>query len=144
MNTIKKKYRSVLLLLYILALSTIFIIGNIASAHVIKISNTSFTLEIGKTKTLTISGTKSKVTWTSSKKSVATVSSTGKVTAKSKGTATITASVAGKKIYSKITVKEPIKINSQSVSLEENQSKTLKITGTTSKVNWSSNNKSIA
>ncbi|MDF2588948.1 MAG: glycoside hydrolase family 18, partial [Anaerocolumna sp.] len=104
----------------------------------------SVSLEENQSKTLKITGTTSKVNWSSNNKSIATVSSTGKVTAKSKGTATITASVAGKKIYSKITVKEPIKISSQSVSLEENQSKTLKITGTTSKVNWSSNDKSVA
>jgi chitinase len=145
MNTKRKIHIPMLLLLLnLIALSTIIIVGNVASAHVIKISNTSVTLDIGKTKLLSISGTKSKVTWSSSKKSVATVSSSGKITAKSKGTATITASVSGKKYLCKVTVKEPIKISSQSVSLDINKTKTLKITGALSKITWSTSKKSVA
>ena len=73
-----------------------------ALAATIKLNYSSATLEVGKTKTLAVSGTKSKVTWSSSKKSVATVSTGGKVTAKAAGTATIYATVAGKRLSSKI------------------------------------------
>jgi len=110
----------------------------------IKLNSTSFTLEVGKTKTLSVLGSKSKVTWSSSKKSVATVSSGGKVTAKAAGTATIYASVAGKKLSSKVTVKKPVKLDYNSLTLEKGASKQLKVTGTTSKVTWSTSKKSVA
>jgi len=109
-----------------------------------KLNYTSVTLEKGATKTLKVTGTSSKVAWSSSKNSVATVSSAGKVTAKAVGTATIYASVAGKKLSAKVTVKEPIKLNYTSVTLEKGAAKTLKVTGTSSKVAWSSSNKSVA
>lgn len=82
------------------------VMGNItyASAATVKISSKSITLEVGKSKTLKISGTKSKVTWKSSKKSVASVAGNGKVTAKSAGTVTITGTVGGKKYTCKVTV----------------------------------------
>ncbi|MDF2544287.1 MAG: Ig protein [Herbinix sp.] len=80
----------------------------IAEAASLKISYKSLTLEVGKTKTLKVSGTTKKITWTSNKKSVATVSSKGKVTAKAVGEAVITAEVSGKKLTCKVTVKEPV------------------------------------
>lgn len=115
----------------------------IASAATISISNKTVTLEVGKSKTLKISGTSKKVTWSSSKKSVATVSSKGYVTAKAVGTATITATVNGKKYTCKITVKKPIKLSYSSYTLEKGKTKTLSVSGTTSKVTWSSSNKSV-
>lgn len=115
-----------------------------ALAATIKLNYSSATLEVGKTKTLVVSGTKSKVTWSSSKKSVATVSTGGKVTAKAAGTATIYATVAGKRLSSKITVKPPIKVSSTSISLVKGSAKTLKVTGTTSKVTWSTSKASVA
>lgn len=89
-----------------LIVSSVLFIGNEDKAMAVSmnLSSKSFTLEAGKTKTLSVSGTKKKVTWTTSKSSVATVSSAGKVTAKAPGTATIYASVAGKKLSSKVTV----------------------------------------
>lgn len=70
-----------------------------------KISKTSLSLDVKKTATLKVSGTKQKVKWSSNKTSVATVSSSGKVTAKKAGTATITAKVGTKKYTCKVTVK---------------------------------------
>lgn len=78
----------------------------IAEAATIKLSNKTLNLEVGKSKTLKISGTKSKVKWSTSKKNVATVTTKGKVTAISAGTTTITAVVDGKKFTCKVTVKE--------------------------------------
>lgn len=112
---------------------------------VILINKKALTLTPGKTSTLTITGTKSEVKWYSSDKSIATVSSSGKITTIAPGTATITASVDGKKLTCKITV---IDINYKSVVLELGGSsgfiKTLKINDTTSKITWSSSDKSIA
>ncbi|MDF2942702.1 MAG: putative surface protein responsible for cell interaction [Herbinix sp.] len=109
MNKIKKLLFTVLLLIAMVTSSAapIFSSTHIAQAATIKISNRSLTLEVGKVKTLKITGTSKKIIWSSSKKTVATVSSKGKVTAKIAGTTTITATVAGKKLTCKLTVKEP-------------------------------------
>jgi hypothetical protein len=77
----------------------------------VKISKKTLTLEVGKTATLKVTGSKSKVTWTTSDKTVATVGKTGKVTAKKAGTATITATVNKKKYTCKVTVTEAVASN---------------------------------
>jgi len=74
-------------------------------AKAISLNKKSLTLEVGKTSTLKVKGTKKSVTWTSTNKSVATVTKKGKVTAKKAGTATICARVAKKKLKCKVTVK---------------------------------------
>lgn len=78
----------------------------IIKAAAVKISQKTLTLDVGKSKTLKVTGTKKKVTWTSSKKTVAVVSSGGKVTAKKAGSAVITATVDKKKYTCKVTVKK--------------------------------------
>lgn len=78
----------------------------VAEAASPKMSASKLTLEVGKSKTLTVKNTKKTPTWKSSKKSVATVSKKGKVTAKAPGTTTITATVSGKKYTCKVTVKK--------------------------------------
>lgn len=70
----------------------------------IEISYQSYNLDIGKSKTLKITGTSKPVTWTSTNKKIATVTSSGKVTAVSSGKTTITASVDGKKLTCSIKV----------------------------------------
>lgn len=71
-----------------------------------KISKKTLTLNVKKSATLKVTGTKQKVKWSSSNTSVATVTSKGKVTAKKAGTATITAKVGTKKFTCKVTVKK--------------------------------------
>ena len=110
----------------------------------IKLNTTKKTIDKGKTYTLKVLNTKKKVKWSSSNKSVATVSSTGKVTAKKAGTATISAKVSEKTLKCKITVKNPIKLNVTSKTLYKGNTYTLKVTGTSKKVTWSSNDKSVA
>lgn len=146
MKRIKKLTYAMLIAFLLMAssISPAFHTTAIVKAATIAISSKASTLEVGTSKTLKIIGTSRKVTWYSNKKSVATVSSTGKVTAKAVGTATITASVAGKKLTSSITVKTPIKLSYTSYSMDKGTTKKLYITGTTSKVTWSSSNKSIA
>ena len=74
-----------------------------------KSSNKSITLNVGKTYTLKVTGTKKKVTWSSSNKKIATVSTKGKITAKKRGYCTITAKYGKKKLTYKVTVKQPVK-----------------------------------
>lgn len=78
----------------------------VAQAATVKLNKTKLTLEVGKSYTLKISGTKSKVTWSSSDKTIATVSSKGVVKAKKAGKATITAKVGSKKYKCTVTVKK--------------------------------------
>lgn len=108
-----------------------------------KLSATSATLSLGKTKQLSVKGNTGAVKWNSSKSSVASVSSSGKVTAKKPGTATITATVDGLKLTCKVTVKAPT-LNVSKKSLVERQTYTLKVNGSTGKKVWKSSNKSVA
>lgn len=70
-----------------------------------RISQSSRTLNKGKTVRLTVSGTNQKITWKTSNSRVATVSASGVVAAKSAGTCKIYATVLGKKFTFTITVK---------------------------------------
>ncbi len=72
----------------------------------IRLNKKKVTLQVGKSTTLKVKGTKKKVTWKSNKKKIATVSKKGKVKAKKVGKAKITAKVAGKKLVCKVTVKK--------------------------------------
>ncbi len=139
MNYMKRLLAFVLMTLLFL----LFPLSQVSSAQAatLRLSSSSFTLEVGHYKTLSVSGTRNKVTWSSSNKSVAAVSSTGKVTAKAPGTATIYANVSGKKLSGKVTV---IKLNYSSATLATGDTKTLKVSGSSAKVTWSSSNKSIA
>jgi len=73
-----------------------------------KINVTSYTLNMGTTKKLTITGTTNKVTWSSDNTAIATVSTTGTVTPKALGVAIINAQVDGKKLSCDVTVVGPI------------------------------------
>ena len=97
----------------------------------------------GQTVSLKLKGASGKIKWSSSKKSVATVNKNGKVTAKKKGKTVITAQYEGKKYKATITVESP-KLNQSSVSLVLGDTSTVKLTGTTYKVTYSSSNSKIA
>lgn len=117
---------------------------------VVGINHDSFVLEYGgrfsstrtnygTVKKLKI-GTKEKVTWTSSNKNVASVDSNGKVTAKGPGTAKITASFNGTKLSSDVKV---LQMLSSLLELNQGENFTLEVLGTSSNINWSSNNESV-
>ena len=82
--------------------------ANVSAATKVKLNKTKATVEVGKSVTLKVKGTKAKVKWLTSNKKVAVVKK-GKVTGKKAGKAVITAKV-GKKAYKcKVTVKKAIK-----------------------------------
>lgn len=108
-----KLFNKLIVMVMVLSIVTPFILSNSKAiiayaATTIKLNKTSLTLDIGKTYTLKVNGSKLKVTWSSSNKQVATVSTKGKVTAIEEGKATVTASVNKKKYTCKITVKKPV------------------------------------
>lgn len=104
----KLKFMKIFAMMLVLSMVSTFVLpvnnAIVAQAATVKISDDSLLLQVGKSETLKVTGTKNKVTWTSSKKSVATVNKSGKVTAKKEGTATITATVNKKKYTCKVTV----------------------------------------
>ena len=119
-------------------------VSAVAEAATVKINKKTATVVVGATVKLKISGTSKKVTWSTSKKSVATVSSKGVVTGKKAGTATITAKVKGKKYTCKVTVKDVPKINKTKSTIYVGKTTTLKVTGTSKKVTWSTSNSKVA
>ena len=120
-----------------------------------RLSKSSISVNVGKTQTLKVDGTKQKITWSSSNKKIATVSSKGKVKGVKKGTATITARVGSKKYNCKVTVKQntisvtKVKLNKSKADLDAGDTLQLKATvspnnATNKKVTWSSSNSSVA
>jgi Bacterial surface proteins containing Ig-like domains len=106
MKNSKRIVAVILLFVFIFTIADIPAISNpvTAQAATLKISKKTLVVEVGKTATLKVSGTKSAVKWTTSDASIATVTSKGKVSGISKGTAKITAAVAGKKLICDVTV----------------------------------------
>ena len=82
--------------------------------------------------------------WSSSNKTIATVSSSGTIKALKKGTVYIKAKSNNQTIQCKVTVKEPPKLNSNSITVYKGVPYTLKVQGTKEKVTWSIENKNIA
>lgn len=112
-----------------------------AESATIRISNRSFVLAVNHYKTLSIIGTKRKITWSSSNRTVVTVSTNGRVMAKTPGKSIIYAKVSGKKLSCTVTV---IKLQAKTAVLAVGSSKTLKVYGTSSKITWTTSNKTVA
>ncbi|MDE7243946.1 MAG: S8 family serine peptidase, partial [Oscillospiraceae bacterium] len=127
--------------------------GNITPK--ISLSNSSLSLNVGESQTLTANVTPSgtAVSWSSSDTGVATVSG-GRVTAVGQGTATITAQIVynGTSYQAKCTVtvvaevKPGISLSNSSLSLNAGESQTLtaNITPSGTAVGWSSSNTDVA
>ncbi|MBQ3782756.1 MAG: SpoIID/LytB domain-containing protein [Lachnospiraceae bacterium] len=62
-----------------------------AEEEKLSIAPESVSLQVGKTKTVTVTGNYKKLTWTSENEKVATVNTKGKITANNEGTTTVTA-----------------------------------------------------
>lgn len=118
----------------------------------VKINVSSKTLYVkGSPATVTLkattAGVTGKVTYTSSKPSVAAVAANGKVTAKAAGTAVITAKCGNYKATCKITVKKPsvkASASAKTVFVGGTSQITVKKTGVSGKVTYTSSNKSVA
>ena len=139
---------------------TVTVKKGVVSVTGITLSQTSLSLEEGKTAALTATvqpsdATDKTVAWRSSDKAVATVSSSGVVTAVKEGSATITASAGGKQAQCTVTVKKGvvavtgITLSQTSLSLEEGKTATLTATvqpsdATDKTVAWSSSDSGVA
>ena len=120
-----------------------------------KLNKKNISLNVGKTQTLKMTGTKQKITWSSSNKKVAKVSNKGVVKGLKKGSATITAKVGGKKYNCKVTVKvgnvavTGVSLNESDVDLDVGETLQLKATvspgnATNKTVTWSSSDSYVA
>lgn len=139
----KKLISSILALFLLTSVIPVFSISANAASSV-KLSDTSITLIVGKSKTLKLQNTNKRVIWSSSKKSIATVNSKGKVIAKKPGKATITAKVSGKKYTCKVNVVKTFKLNNSSVKIIAHKNQSLSYSGGYGKIKWNSSNKKIA
>lgn len=120
------------------------IIDRNPAATPITLNQTALTLAKGKTAQLKVSGTSSSVRWSSNKTYVATVSSSGLVTAKGAGTAYISATVAGKTLTCKVTVVNTgVKLNRTTATLYAGMSYTLKPSGGSGTIKWTSSNTGV-
>lgn len=139
-----KKIISVILavIISVSVISTLSV--SVSAAGEVKLSNTSITLVVGKSKKLKLQNTSGEATWSSSKASIAKVDSNGKVTAKKQGTAKITANLYGKKYTCKVKVVKKFKLNSTGMKIIAYNSKSLGYSGGYGKIKWKSSNKSIA
>lgn len=143
-------------------------LNHVQAASKIKLNKKNATLNVGKSLTLNITGTKNTVKWTSNKKSVVSIKKLGKykvkITAKKAGTTTITAKIGSKKLTCKIKVNIPtppappaptvvqvksVSLNKTSLDLKVGNSYKLTTTilpsnATNKSVTWSSSNTSVA
>ena len=85
--------------------------NEVVQAAGVKLSKSSLTLDVGKSATLKVNGTKRKVKWSSLNKNVATVTSKGKIIAKKSGIAIINAKVGKKVLQCKVTVNDVFNSN---------------------------------
>lgn len=106
-----KKFYKFIVMVVILSVISPFVLSDtmntVTYAQTIKLNKTSLSLDVGKTYTLKVSGTKSKITWSSSNNAVVTINTKGMVTAKEEGKALVTALVNNKKYKCTVPVKKP-------------------------------------
>lgn len=139
----KSSLRIVLFIVMIVALQI-----SVSAEAKTKISKSSVTLGIGKTYDLKITDTKKKVSWSVSRKTVSVkkLTKTGtkaRIKALKSGKAVVTAKIGNKKYQCKVNVVNP-KLNRSSVTLKTGQTYTLKMSGGTGKIVWTSGNSAIA
>ena len=148
-SLIRKRFATIVLAL-VLALSSVSAFSAVYStqtveAATVKLNKTRRTMKVGQVYKLTVKGPHGTVKWKSSKSSVAAVDNSGVVKAKKKGTANIYAQVGKKQLKCRITVKNPgPSLNKKSLTLYRGGTFRLAVQYPTSKVKWSSSNKSVA
>lgn len=148
-SLIRKRFATIVLAL-VLALSSVSVFSAVYStqtveAATVKLNKTQRTMKVGQVYKLTVKGPHGTVKWKSSKSSVAAVDNSGVVKAKKKGAANIYAQVGKKQLKCRITVKNPDpSLNKKSLTLYRGGTFRLAVKYPTSKVKWSSSNKSVA
>ena len=121
----------------------------------LKLNKTGIILKKGKSTTIKAkvkprSASNKQLVWKSSDSKIASVSSKGKVTARKAGSATITARTKdGSKLSASCVVlvqdpKKPMKLSQKTMKLQQGASKALSVSGTSSKIVWSSSDYSVA
>lgn len=136
-----KKRISVFSMLFAIAVSS-FPIYSVQAMATPKLSTNKLIMVKGTKSALKVKNGK-KVKWKSSNKKIATVSSKGKVTAKKKGSTMIYATVNKKKLKCVVKVETP-KISKSTVIIQTGKSVSLRLTGNTQKVTWSTSDIKIA
>lgn len=121
-----------------------------------KLSSEDFTLKVGESTQLKVTGTDAAAVWSSRDPTVAVVGNSGLVTAINPGTTTITATVGGKTLEGIARVKRAdsssgsnsdasnAALSSTDFTAKVGESVTLKVTGTDAAVTWSVDDSSVA
>lgn len=121
-----------------------------------KLSSEDFTLKVGESTQLSVTGTSAEVAWSSKNSTVAVVGSNGLVTAINPGTTTVTATVGDQKLEAIARVKSAdaapdtnsdvsnAKLSSTDFTASVGESVTLRVTGTSASVTWSVDDSKIA
>lgn len=121
--------------------------GNVISSNLASLSRTSLSIEVDKSKKLTVSNALGSVVWSSSNSDIATVDSKGNVTGKKAGAVIITASVNGQILNCNVTIINftPV-ISKTSASVYEGGYITLSITNASANdtITWVSDSPSKA
>ncbi len=108
-----------------------------------KISKTKITLIKGTSYDLTVKGTYRDAKWTTSDKKIAKVSKYGTVSAKRAGTVVVTAKLGKHKYTCEVRVEAP-KLSAKELFLEPGKQSKLVLSGTSKKVKWYTEDKTIA
>lgn len=121
-----------------------------------KLSSEDFTMLVGESVALRVTGTDAAAVWSSKDPTVAVVGDSGFVTAINPGTTTVTATVGGKTLESIVRVKSAdaapgtntdvsnAALNKTDFTAKVGESVTLRVTGTDAAVTWSIDNSSVA
>ena len=143
-----------MLMLALMLMGSVATIATLATTHEVEASSKkislnkkSITLAVGRSYTLKTRNTNRKATWKTSKKSVASISNkkskSVKINAKKTGTTVINARIGGKNYKCTVKVVNP-KISKTSLNIRKGNTTTLKVTGGTGTIKWSTSDKSIA
>ncbi len=120
-----------------------------------KLSSEDFTMTVGESTQLKVTGTEAAAAWSSKDPTVAVVGESGLVTAINPGTTTVTATVGGKTLESIVRVRgsgsssgsnadvSNAALNKTDFTASVGESVTLKVTGTDAAVTWSVDHSSI-
>lgn len=135
---------AIFLLFMLLTLSSVI---PVQAAKKVSLSTKNIVLVKGQKKTIKVKDTKQRPTWSSKNKTIATVKRKGgysaSITAKKKGSTYIYANVNEKKYKCKVKVETPV-LDTPTIDLMIGESAGIKLSGTKQKINYKSNDNTIA